>query len=366
MLSRTPAVALTALLLTAVLAAPARAALPRTFFGVTLHPPAFDAGVSLTTQMRGIAATGAGTVTMSFEWLHAQPAAGGPVDFARTDRAVAAAARARLTVLPVVVTSAPWAALTPGEAFAPPADPATYAAYLRALVDRYGPRGTFWTQNRRLPRTPIRRWQVWNEPVGGDRPDGASVFWVDSRPFAPTYVALLRAARSAIRARDPRAVVVLAGLVGRSWETLPLLYAAGARGLFDAVSLHPYTGRPGNVLRAVGLVRAAMRAAGDAGVPILVTEIGWPSFVPDLTWGEDGVRAPPGLLAGPGRPPAGARPGPTGHRRRRLEHVDDARRDPANAFDHTGLVRLEDGGRTAAKPVLRAWRTADRRELARP
>ena len=189
---------------------------------------------------------------------------------------------------------------------------------------------------------------------------------MDSRPFAPTYVALLRAARAAIRARDARAVVVLAGLVGRSWETLPLLYAAGARGLFDAVSLHPYTGRPENVLRAVGLVRAAMRAAGDARLPILVTEIGWPSFVPDLTWGEDGVRRHQAYWLGqvvPKLARARARLGIAGVVWNTWMTRD---RDQDNAFDHTGLVRLEDGGRTAAKPVLRAWRTAVRRELARP
>ena len=28
---------------------------------------------------------------------------------------------------------------------------------------RYGPRGTFWTQNPDVPRRPIRQWQIWNE-----------------------------------------------------------------------------------------------------------------------------------------------------------------------------------------------------------
>jgi len=365
MVSRLPAVALTALVLAAVVAAPASAALPRSFFGVSLHPPAFDPGVSLTAQMRGIAATGAGTVTLSFEWLHAQPTARGPVDFTRSDAAVGAAARAGLGVLPVVVTTPPWAALTPGEAFSPPADPTTYAAYLRALVDRYGPRGTFWTRNPSLPRRPIRGWQVWNEPVGGERPDGASIFWVDSRPFAPTYVALLRAARAAVRAADPGADVVLAGLVGRSWETLTLLYAAGARGQFDAVSLHPYTGRPGNVLRAVGLVRAAMRAAGDANVPILVTEVGWPSFAPDLSWGDAGVRRHQAWWLSqvvPQLARARTRLGIGGVVWNTWITRD---RDPANAFDHSGLVRLQDGGRVVPKRLVRTWRRVVGAELAR-
>jgi hypothetical protein len=39
--------------------------------------------------------------------------------------------------------------------------------------------------------------------------------------------------------------------------------------------------------------------------------------------------------------------------------------DPGNAFDHSGLVRLDADGRIVAKPALRAWREVVRRELAR-
>ena len=48
-----------------------------------------------------------------------------------------------------------------------------YAAYARALVQRYGPDGSFWTGQHR--RQPIRQWQIWNEP-------NLMFFW--PRPFA--------------------------------------------------------------------------------------------------------------------------------------------------------------------------------------
>ena len=44
------------------------------------------------------------------------------------------------------------------------------------------------------------------------------------------------------------------------------------------MSLHPYTRRPADVVRIVGLVRGVLRTHGDGRKPILVTEIGYPPF----------------------------------------------------------------------------------------
>jgi hypothetical protein len=337
-------------------AAPAAGArVPRAFFGVYFNAPVFP-GVSLRAEARRVAATGAGSLVAAFEWVHAQPSPDGPVDFTRTDRVVEAAARARLRVLPVVVTSPEWARSAPLQAFAPPSDPARYGAYLTALVGRYGPKGSFWAEHRSLPRLAIRAWQVWNEPVGGVRADGPSIFWADSRPFQVGYVPLLRAARAAIKAADPAAQVVLAGLVGRSWGTLEILYRAGARGLFDAVSLHPYTGKPANVIRAVRLVRSVMRRAGDGRVPLLLTEVGWPSFDGDLRRGRAKLEAMQPRWLRRTLPPLIRARGRLG-----IEGLYwypwmgfDRSRD--HAFDHAGLVRLGSGGRVTAKPALRAFR----------
>ena len=60
---------------------------------------------------------------------------------------MAFAARHRIRLLPVVRTSPLWAAADPTKLGSRPARDSDYTAYLRALVERYGPRGSFWTEH---------------------------------------------------------------------------------------------------------------------------------------------------------------------------------------------------------------------------
>ncbi len=190
--------------------------------------------------------------------------------FADLDRVVAAAAARGLTLLPVVERTPSWDALTRGDSGSPPRDAAPFGVLLTALVRRYGPAGGFWTAHPNVPRVPIRMWQIWNEPH-------FTSYW-SQQPFAPGYVKLLATAHSAIRAADPGAKVVLAGLADFSWRYLAQIYRVpGARGLFDIVALHPYTGQPQGVITIMQRARAVMNAQGDAAKPILATEITWPS-----------------------------------------------------------------------------------------
>ena len=182
---------------------------------------------------------------------------------------MAAAARRGIGVLPVVEQTPDWAAAHPGDLTSPARDPATVQAFVEALVARYGPRGSLWAERPELPRLPIRAWQIWNEP-------NLPGVWSE-RPYAPSYVATLRAAAAGVRRADPSATVVLAGVVNRSWIALRQLYKAGAQGLFDVVALHPYTREPRNVLRLVRLARREMRKHGDAELPIWITELSWPA-----------------------------------------------------------------------------------------
>jgi arabinogalactan endo-1,4-beta-galactosidase len=114
-------------------------------------------------------------------------------------------------------------------------------------------------------------WQVWNEP-------NINVFW-PRRPFQPTYVKLLRAAHNAIKAADPGAKVVLAGLPNYSWVQISKLYKAGARDLFDVAAVHPYTKYPQGVITIIQKVRQVMNAAGDSNKTIIADEVSWPSSV---------------------------------------------------------------------------------------
>ena len=54
-----------------------------------------------------------------------------------------------------------WAARNPAVPSSPPRDPADYAAFLTALIGRYGPAGLFWQAHPELRPQPIRRWQIW-------------------------------------------------------------------------------------------------------------------------------------------------------------------------------------------------------------
>jgi hypothetical protein len=113
-------------------------------------------------------------------------------------------------------------------------------------------------------------WQIWNEPH-------FTSYW-SVQPFAPGYVQLLAAAHTAIKAADPGAKVVLAGLADFSWRYLAQIYAVhGASQLFDIVALHPYTAQPQGVITIIQRARAVMNAHGDSAKPILATEITWPS-----------------------------------------------------------------------------------------
>jgi hypothetical protein len=334
---------------------------PQGFIGVDADGPAVDGTVPLDSEVARMAKAGVETLGVSFDWARAQANEGDPIDYSATDRVVAAAAARHNRGFPVVIQAPRWARLHPAEQFSPPDSPGAYAAYAAGLVRRYGPRGSFWTEHPDLPALPIHDGQVWNEPAGADKDDRGSVFWVDpGRPFTTRYIALLRATRQAIKAADPTARVVLAGLVGQSWETLRIIYDAGGRPLFDAVSLHPYTADVPNVVRIVRYVRDLMNKRGDRRKPILVTEIAWPAF--DVRSVRKAGRAQTQKIQSSWLTAAFKQ---LISRRRELGiqrvlwyswMTRDASR--TYAFDYTGLVRLESGGRVVAKPALKSFATA--------
>jgi hypothetical protein len=256
---------------------------PQGWLGVTADGPfsAADGG-----EWDRMVVSGVETVRTAFFWALLQPYAteadvpaeqaarfrtidGVPTDFSSTDAIVVAAAQRGLRLLPVVQFTPPWAARRPEQFRSPPERAADVERIFRALVERYGPRGSLWEERPDLPRVPIRRWQVFNEPnLKGHWP---------VQPFGRSYTMTLRGAERGIHGADRGASVVLAGLTGVSWSALEALYKAGARGLFDAVAVHPYTARPADVLRIVRYNRRVMRRHGDRRVPIWITEFSWPA-----------------------------------------------------------------------------------------
>ena len=238
-----------------VLAGTARAATPSSFFGVMADGPLLGPSANLDQEARMMRSAGAGTVRVAFYWREMQPQAGQPIDWTASDRRMNAFTKAKLDVLPILVRAPAWAANGDTREGAIP-DPAAYGTFVGEFVKRYGRR--------------LRHYQVWNEP------DINRYFAADSA-WPQRYVPILRAARDAIKAGDPSARVVAAGLTNKSWEDLDKLYAAGARGLFDVAAIHPFSKRVSNVVKIVRLSRNVMRKRGDARVPLTLTEVSWSS-----------------------------------------------------------------------------------------
>lgn len=357
-------------------AAPRPPVVPPGFVGMNLDGRTI-ASPALDRELGVMAASGVESVRFPVYWADAQPYAdaaeipaadrgrfeavdGVPTSFAATDRLVAAAARHRLAPLPVVVQAPRWDRAFPERSFSPPAAPAPYARFLAALARRYGTRGSFWARRPDLPRVPVRYWQVWNEENGG-------VFWQDDDPqvqpsarlrWIDPYLALLRAVRPAVRAADPRAQIVLGGLVGESWVSLEDLYRSdpAAGRCFDVAAIHPYTALPGNVGLLLKRSRQVMDRHGDPRKPQAATEFGWPSAAGRTAPSFDYATTPAGqarLL--------GAGLGLLGYFRRELRlraafwYVWASTDAGPSIFDYSGLRRVV-GGRFTPKPALRALR----------
>jgi polysaccharide biosynthesis protein PslG len=289
-----PLLALAALL-AAIPAASAQAAerrVPFGFFGTVLNTdvtaPGAISDAALDEQTALMARSGVESLRLTFAWASLEPARG-VFDFRSTDRLVAAAARHRISVLANVILTPRWASDHPTSlksAYYQPRDPAFFAEFMTAAVGRYGPQGSFWSENPGIPRTPVRQWQIWNE-------QRATVYWA-TRPWAPTYTRLLRAAYPAIHRADRGAKVVAGsfvalGGVSTQWGQARQLYEAGARRFFDVVAVHPFTdasvGTRESVRRVteiVSRVRREMRKRGDRRKPIILTELSWPAAIPGV------------------------------------------------------------------------------------
>jgi hypothetical protein len=346
-------VLLAALVLCLITAAPTGAAVPRDWLGVVADGPLTEPGTSMDAEWDLLAASGPASVRTAFHWPAGQPAGPGAVDFSAYDPVVLAAAGHGLDVVPVVHGTPGWAAERPDDFASPPRDPRVFGDFLVALVGRYGPGGSLWREHPELRPRPIRSWQIWNEP-------NLSRYW-STRPFARSYVRLLRAARRVLRGADAGARTILAGLPNRSWAALRSIYRAGGRRSFDAVALHPYTGKPRNVVKLVRLARRVMRRYRDRRKPVWVTELSWPAS-------EGKADAPLGFETDDR--------GQARRLREGLKRLAAARRElrirrvywytwlsaegGENAFSWSGLRRLREG-RIVSSPALATFRAAARR-----
>jgi hypothetical protein len=234
---------------------------------------------------------GVGLTRQTFDWSKIETERG-KFDFSGYDGWIEALAKQHMRVLPILFNPPAFYSARPAQGAKrgtyPPRSPGDIAGFARALAERYGPDGSFWDDHD-VPKTPIRSWQIWNEP-------NVPVYW-PSGPDAREYVGLLRAAADALRDVDPKAEVVTGGLPNskRGVPTeayLADMLEAGAGDVADTFAIHPYATDASAAIDAVRRMRATLRENG-VDKPIWITEIGWATQGPrsDFTVGMRGQAA---------------------------------------------------------------------------
>jgi polysaccharide biosynthesis protein PslG len=241
-------------------------------------------------------------VKQRFEWRNIEGKSKGNFEWNEPDRIIDAIAQAGLKVIARVDNQPQWASSSitwPGSG--PPDNPQDWTDYLTALASRYKGR--------------IQAYEIWNEP-NLDRE------WGNKQPDANAYAAMLKASYAAIKAADPQALVVSAGMSPTTendqhavpdLQFIQSIYAAGASSSFDVLGVHaagykaepcadPATvaqsaeltnGDPSSTelkriyaFRHVEDVRQLMVQQGDANKQIGVTEMGYTTDLvhPQYSW----------------------------------------------------------------------------------
>ncbi|MFQ5885628.1 MAG: LysM peptidoglycan-binding domain-containing protein [Anaerolineae bacterium] len=215
-------------------------------------------------------------VRQGFPWREMEVGKG-IFDWGVADRVVEALEGFSIIAL---VDSPPSWAQTEGPANSPPDNYRDLGDFLYALASRYGGR--------------IKAYQIWREPNLASQ-------W--GRPNAAEYVALSRVAYLQIKAADPEALVISAGLAPTE-SGLPVavpddlflrqIYQAGGRRYFDLLGVNApgfrappevspeevaesplWGGRRAFSFRRVEDLRRIMVENGDEAKKVAITEFGW-------------------------------------------------------------------------------------------
>lgn len=262
----------------------------------TPEPVAMDAGFGYGLYVYASPDTAAATaqsavelgvqwVRLDLRWRDFEPT-DGTVDFERMDATLQPFFDAGLDVLLVVASAPDWARTSTDEN-GPPDNLQNYARFVGQVAERYAGQ--------------VDAYEIWSEP-NLRREWNSSVHAIS----AESYIDLLQQSYVAIKAVDPAATVVSAGLAPTGFNDgvnaindrlfLQALYQNGLADVSDAIGAHPggWANPPDSLCcqPAVGIethyedpsfyfletlndYRDIMLAAGDGNTPIWVTEFGW-------------------------------------------------------------------------------------------
>ncbi len=234
-------------------------------FGVAAHF-LWHSREQTTAEVERIAAAGLTTARFDLSWKAVEPQRKGVYDqefLDRIDSTLAKLDARGIAPIITVIETPTWARPAGTGPFTPPTNRQDYADLLGMLAARYAGRAGM-------------TWEIWNEP-------NLVEFWATG-PNAADYADMLRRSYRAIKAVDPDATVLGGAIAFGDLPYLNALYAAGAGGAFDGLSIHPYTAGRAPTDDSVawfslrgqfGGMRAAMAAHGDGAKPLYATEFGW-------------------------------------------------------------------------------------------
>jgi hypothetical protein len=227
-------------------------------------------------------------IKQSIEWRYVEPHVKGELEFNEPDRLIGLVSQLGLKIIARVDNQPVWARsdkIFPGSG--PPDRVQDYADFLNALATRF--------------KGKIQAYEIWNEP-------NLAREWANKPPSPKDYVTLLKAGYQAIKAADPDALVISAGLSPTTAsgaiampdvEFIRQTYKAGGAKYFDLLGAHaagfkaPPEASPDDVakdprynhgegaagriycFRHVEDVRQVMVDNGDASKRMAILEFGW-------------------------------------------------------------------------------------------
>ncbi|MHB8747786.1 MAG: hypothetical protein ACYDBJ_01195 [Aggregatilineales bacterium] len=230
-----------------------------------------------------------GAVKQIFAWASIQPVKDIPEDWSHADAIVQEVNYRGLKVIARVDSPPDWALDKSGTPGAFPLDLKAWGTFCHDLAARYIGK--------------IAGYQIWNEP-------NLAREWFGRTPDARGYVTLLQTCYTQIKAADPNAIIISAGLAPTGTTSnsallddtfLQQMYASGLSQWYDVLGLNapgyksPPETDPGDpaldghrwpVFRHVEDMRAIQVANGDGAKQIAILEMGWTldKIHPDYAW----------------------------------------------------------------------------------
>lgn len=217
------------------------------------------------TDIDTISSAGLTNVRFDVDWKNLEPSSKGNYDssyLTKLDGIIDYAQSKNITPIITFLTVPGWANSNCGDN-CPPTDPQDYADAIGFLANRYSANSNI-------------EWEVWNEP-------NQTAFW-STGADAYAYTQLLRKSYTAIKAANS-SFLVLGGSIAFNDQTfLKGMYAAGAKGYFNGLAIHPYAQGHApddtsdsfySFQNSIEQMESTMADYGDTNMPEYITEFGW-------------------------------------------------------------------------------------------